>query len=652
MINNKAKSWLFLAVVLPMMALGVSPAFAQADVQEVIIFDGNGVPLGDPAFVDPAFLAIYGTGFSDPPEIFLGTQMTPLVIAADQSFCSFDPPPPPLDATAISCVVTELPDPIPCGDYLLSVEGGVPLASCDDGKPEALVFQYTGENCDASLDNLQEGKFECSGDPGFAAPVQVICGDGDCTSDPSNASIGLGGTVILFADGNTFPSDTDIQILDMFGNELQDLRIHASCSKDLNVGDRFGALVLTGFIPQGSGLMQSFAEYDLTICPIGGPPGEQGKLGPQGEQGKLGAQGEQGKLGPQGDQGKLGAQGEQGKVGAQGEQGKLGAQGEQGKVGAQGEQGKLGPQGDQGKVGAQGDQGKPGPQGDQGKVGAQGDQGKPGPQGDQGKPGPQGDQGKVGAQGDQGKPGPQGDQGKVGAQGDQGKLGPQGEQGKVGAQGDQGKLGPQGDKGEPGPQGNQGKPGPQGDQGKLGPQGPQGKDGAQGDQGKIGPQGDQGKIGPQGEPGEPGADGIGTNLLCFATDQTIGSQGKYMGLGQQSGEHDTVGVISPFSGDAQVLRLVVKVAQGNSPRDGWAVLYHDNSDNTDPDQDLGLPLSPDIGETGACRLLASPSKSICEVDFVGDLNDAPIDSLSIFVVTDTGSFEGATACVLIDPDGG
>jgi hypothetical protein len=131
--------------------------------------------------------------------------------------------------------------------------------------------------------------------------------------------------------------------------------------------------------------------------------------------------------------------------------------------------------------------------------------------------------------------------------------------------------------------------------------------------------------------------------MCFGTDQTIGNTGKYMGLGQQSGEHDTVGVISPFGGNAQVLKLVVKVAQGNSPRDGEAQLYHDNTDNNDPDQDKGSPLSP------ICELTASPSKSTCAVDFVGNLT--PVDSLSVFVKTDTGSFEGATACVLIDPDG-
>ncbi len=472
--------------------MGVSPAIAQVTIQEVQVVDETGFPDGD-----PEFLVIYGTGFGDLDAIFLGTQKVPLIIPADQGFCSFIsfPPPPPLDPTATDCVVAELPDPIPCGDYLLSLE--VPPTSCQFGtRPEALVFEYTGEDCDPTMDNLQGGTFQCSGDPAFAAPVQVICDTADCDADPSGQSVALGGMVTLDGNGSKLFPNIDIRILSG-ASTLQDLRIHTSCSQPLDEGDRFGSLVLTEFVPLGTSannVTSIFAEYDLTICPIEGPQGPQGKLG------DTGAQGPQGKLGD------TGAQGVQGKLGDQGVQGKLGDQGPQGKLGAQGAQGKLGPQGDQGV---------------------------------------------------------------------------------------QGKLGDTGD---------------------------------QGVQGKIGPQGEQGERGP------------GTNLLCFATDQTIGNQGKYMGLGQQAGEHDSVGVISPFSGAAQVLTLVVKVAQGNSPRDGVANLFHDGP------TDEGLVLSPD------CELLAEASSSNCKVNFVGDLDE--LDSLSVFVKPDSGSFEGATACVLIDPDGG
>ena len=40
-----------------------------------------------------------------------------------------------------------------------------PALSCDDGKPIALVFEYTGGSC-GDTTNPQEGKLECSGNPG------------------------------------------------------------------------------------------------------------------------------------------------------------------------------------------------------------------------------------------------------------------------------------------------------------------------------------------------------------------------------------------------------------------------------------------------------------------------------------------------------
>ena len=33
-------------------------------------------------------------------------------------------------------------------------------ASCEDGRPTALVFEYTGDDCDATT-NSQGGKFKC-----------------------------------------------------------------------------------------------------------------------------------------------------------------------------------------------------------------------------------------------------------------------------------------------------------------------------------------------------------------------------------------------------------------------------------------------------------------------------------------------------------
>jgi hypothetical protein len=263
-----------------------------------------------------------------------------------------------------------------------------------------------------------------------------------------------------------------------------------------------------------------------------------------------------------------------------------------------------------------------GPQGSQGKQGDTGEQGPQGKIGDTGNQGPQGKMGDIGNQGPQGKSGDTGDQGVQGKLGDTGDQGVQGKLGDTGGQGVQGKLGDTGAQGVPG---NTGATGTQGVQGKLG------------DTGETGLQGPQGK---QGDAGAPGAGGIGSNLMCFGTDQTIGTSGKHMGLGQQAGDHDSVGVISPFGADAQVLVLVVKAAQGNQARSGEAQLFHDAPGNAQGGVSLG----------GICTLNPTATKSVCKVTIAGgDLVE--FDSLSVFIKADGGSFEGGSACVLIDPDG-
>ncbi len=67
--------------------------------------------------------------------------------------------------------------------------------------------------------------------------------------------------------------------------------------------------------------------------------------------------------------------------------------------------------------------------------------------------------------------------------------------------------------------------------------------------GQVGPQGEPGPTGPTGPDGmkgDKGDTGQGTSLLCFATDQTIGQDGKYIGLGQQDEFHHRASVVIPF----------------------------------------------------------------------------------------------------------
>ena len=389
-----------------------------------------------------------------------------------------------------------------------------------------------------------------------------------------------------------------------------------------------------------------------------GPQGETGATGPTGPQGETGATGATGPQGPTGAAGADGSDGADGADGATGPQGPTGAAGADGSDGADGADGATGPQGPTGAAGADGSDGADGADGatgPQGPTGAAGADGSDGADGADGATGPQGPTGAAGADGSDGADGADGATGPQGPTGAAGADGSDGADGADGATGPQGPTGAAGADGSDGADGADGATGPQGPTGAAGADGSDGADGADGATGPQGPTGAAGATGPMGPagptgatgaPGEDGAEGVGTNLLCFSTDQTIGTSGKYMGLGQQGGTHDEVGVITPFEAGSAILTFIVKVSQGNTARPGSAQVFHDN-----PDDPNGSPLSE------VCNIVPNPgeSRSVCVLQAgLGDIFDPLVlfDSLSVFVQTDGGSYEGSTACVLIEPGAG
>ncbi len=62
----------------------------------------------------------------------------------------------------------------------------------------------------------------------------------------------MGDFVTITPSGDKFDAQTDFDIK-QGGLVIQDLSMHLSCSQDLNVGDRFGSLILRVFIPGESG---------------------------------------------------------------------------------------------------------------------------------------------------------------------------------------------------------------------------------------------------------------------------------------------------------------------------------------------------------------------------------------------------------------
>ena len=128
----------------------------------------------------------------------------------------------------------------------------VPPASCADGKPTSLVFEYTGDDCTAS-NNPQEGKAKCSDLAPLGEPVKLLItgkGADKIEVTPVTESINVGDLVtIAKKDGNRLSANTKIEIR-QGSTVLQKLEVHTSCSKELNIGDQFGSLLLEEFIPE------------------------------------------------------------------------------------------------------------------------------------------------------------------------------------------------------------------------------------------------------------------------------------------------------------------------------------------------------------------------------------------------------------------
>ena len=122
-----------------------------------------------------------------------------------------------------------------------------PPASCEDGKPTALVFAYTGENCSATT-NFQEDKFKCEETGALGNLVNVVM-----TKDANKFMVEIDGNSVKISYndpvGKEFPSEIKYKITGSTGN-TQSQTLHTSCSKPLNVGDQFGALILKTFIPK------------------------------------------------------------------------------------------------------------------------------------------------------------------------------------------------------------------------------------------------------------------------------------------------------------------------------------------------------------------------------------------------------------------
>jgi hypothetical protein len=125
----------------------------------------------------------------------------------------------------------------------------------------------------------------------------------------------------------------------------------------------------------------------------------------------------------------------------------------------------------------------------------------------------------------------------------------------------------------------------------------------------------------------------------LSSNDSIGSTGKYVGVGSQGIDHDRVAVAIPVGAGAEATIMVVQVSQTNTARAGDAFLYKNGP------TDLGTLI-------GTCEL--DPATLVeavtgCTVVFTSaERFLADRDALSCFVITDTGSYQSASCSVMVN----
>lgn len=158
-----------------------------------------------------------------------------------------------VNCSQICAVRLKVSDGVMNGFCRVYVEVIDPIAICGS-KPASIEWTYVGGDCSASNYAQDPAGVTCGGDPGAADPVRIVMThntqpnrvyfDGIVTFGQTFVELGSAGH-----KNGKVPPTTRVQIFDLAGNLLQQSDFHTSCSQPLEVGDQFGAVIITGFTP-------------------------------------------------------------------------------------------------------------------------------------------------------------------------------------------------------------------------------------------------------------------------------------------------------------------------------------------------------------------------------------------------------------------
>lgn len=161
-------------------------------------------------------------------------------------------------------------------DECSTLDYSVPPPNCT-GKLTAISFRYTAEGCTGTT-NTQGGRMTCVGGADGDGPVRILIRDKNYATivygDTAGVAIGETAAGSAAAAGlREFKSESRVQIMDGDGAVLEDIIFHSSCSKPLDLGDRFGSLEVVSVTTTEGGeqSLSGICRYTAASCDDGSP---------------------------------------------------------------------------------------------------------------------------------------------------------------------------------------------------------------------------------------------------------------------------------------------------------------------------------------------------------------------------------------------
>jgi hypothetical protein len=117
--------------------------------------------------------------------------------------------------------------------------------------PEFLVWKYVGGSCADSANSQSDEFFSCSGDTGNEGCVDIVVTQtglpgGSATATLTGVALNGVNVIQLPSSAGRIGTNTTFSIRKLDGTVLQTVRMHTSCSAPLDIGDRYGSMLLVG----------------------------------------------------------------------------------------------------------------------------------------------------------------------------------------------------------------------------------------------------------------------------------------------------------------------------------------------------------------------------------------------------------------------